>query len=188
MQFYTKTPTTEMARLLAKNNYPWADGNGRTCRLLMNLLQMEFGVLPSKVAKEDKAEYIQALIDAREADDINIFLNCMTNLHCKHLKKDIDQFVCSTLEEMVNKREIKAEMMGKWSIKPSLADKLADILVYMVDKDELTTDAIVKKFGFTATTAKRYMRQLSEFGYLKATGGNRNRKYIKTAIVIHNQY
>jgi Fic family protein len=52
--------------------HPWADGNGRTCRLLMNLLQMEFGVLPTKVLKEDKAEYIQALIDTRENEDISI--------------------------------------------------------------------------------------------------------------------
>lgn len=43
--------------------HPWADGNGRTSRLLMNLLQMEYDVLPTKVYKEDKAEYIQALID-----------------------------------------------------------------------------------------------------------------------------
>ena len=53
--------------------HPWADGNGRTCRLLMNLLQWEFGVLPTKVLKEDKAEYIQALIDTREREDINSF-------------------------------------------------------------------------------------------------------------------
>lgn len=26
--------------------HPWADGNGRMSRLLMNLIQMEFGVLP----------------------------------------------------------------------------------------------------------------------------------------------
>lgn len=38
--------------------HPWADGNGRTCRLLMNLLQMEYDVLPTKVLKEDKGEYI----------------------------------------------------------------------------------------------------------------------------------
>ena len=50
--------------------HPWADGNGRTCRLLMNLLQWEFGVLPTKVLKEDKAEYIQALIDTRESEDM----------------------------------------------------------------------------------------------------------------------
>ena len=46
--------------------HPWADGNGRTSRLLMNLLQMEFVVLPTKVLKEDKATYIHALIAAPE--------------------------------------------------------------------------------------------------------------------------
>ena len=54
--------------------HPWADGNGRTSRLLMNLLQMEYDVLPTKVYKEDKAEYIQALIDTREAEDTDIFI------------------------------------------------------------------------------------------------------------------
>mgnify|MGYP004502829879 CR=1 FL=1 len=78
--------------------HPWADGNGRTCRLLMNLLQMEYGALPTKVLKEDKAEYIQALIDTREYEDIQIFQNCMTRLHCQHLKWDIDQFIKSMAE------------------------------------------------------------------------------------------
>ena len=56
--------------------HPCADGNGRTCRLLMNLLQWEFDVLPTKVLKEDNVEYIQALIDTRENEDLNVFLNC----------------------------------------------------------------------------------------------------------------
>ncbi|MCQ2198319.1 MAG: Fic family protein [Paludibacteraceae bacterium] len=73
--------------------HPWADGNGRTCRLLMNLLQMEYGALPTKVLKEDKAEYIQALIDTREEDNIEIFLDCMAGLHIRHLRHDIDQFI-----------------------------------------------------------------------------------------------
>lgn len=55
--------------------HPWADGNGRTCRLLMNLLQMEYDVLPTKVLKEDKGEYIQALIDTREQENIQIFVD-----------------------------------------------------------------------------------------------------------------
>src|SRR5574344_811572 len=80
--------------------HPWADGNGRTCRLLMNLLQMEYGVLPTKVLKEDKAEYIQALIDTREEENIEIFLNCMSRLHCSHLKQDIDQFIKNMDSEM----------------------------------------------------------------------------------------
>ena len=157
--------------------HPWADGNGRTCRLLMNLLQMEFDLLPTKVLKEDKAEYIQALIDTREKEDINIFINCMTGLHCQHLRSDIDQFVKSTSEKMVDKQDLQKKMVDKWSIKPSLAEKLVDIMAFVADKDEFTTDQIVAHFGFNATTTKRYLRQLTEFGYLEAHGGNKNRTY-----------
>ena len=115
--------------------HPWADGNGRTCRLLMNLLQLEFGALPTKVLKEDKAEYIQALIDTRESDDINIFIDRMAQLHLQHLKADIDQFMASTSSKMVDKASIKQQMVDKWSIKPFLADKLVDILVFAADKE-----------------------------------------------------
>ena len=157
--------------------HPWADGNGRTCRLLMNLLQMEFDVLPIKVLKEDKAEYIQALIDTRENEDISIFIDCMTRLHCQHLKVDIDHYVESTSEKLVDKTELQKEMVDKWSIKPSLAEKMVDILGFVADKDEFTTEQIVSHFGFNATTAKRYLRQLTEFGYLEPHGGNKNRTY-----------
>ena len=93
--------------------HPWADGNGRTSRLLMNLLQWEFGVLPTKVLKEDKSEYIQALIDTRENEDINIFLDCMTQLHCRHLKSDIDQFIQSTSGEVADKMVLQQKMVDK---------------------------------------------------------------------------
>jgi predicted transcriptional regulator len=67
----------------------------------------------------------------------------------------------------------------KWSIKPSLAEKMVDILQFVADKEEITMEIIVTHFGFTATTAKRYLRQLTEFGYLEAHGGNKNRTYSK---------
>lgn len=159
--------------------HPWADGNGRTSRLLMNLLQMEYDVLPTKVLKEDKAEYIQALIDTREAEDTNIFINCMAKLHCEHLQQDIDQFLRSTAEEMVDKTAIQQEMVEKWSIKPTLAEKLADIIVFMADKEEVRTEQIVSQLALTETTAKRYLRQLTELGYLEAHGGNRNKSYTR---------
>jgi len=159
--------------------HPWADGNGRTSRLLMNLIQMEFGVLPTKVLKQDKAEYIQALIDTRQKEDISLFVECMHRLHCRHLQYDIDQFVSSTADKMVDKRDLAEKMVDKWSITPSLADKLADILVWMADKDEITTQSLVLSLGYTGTTAKRYLRQLSSFGYLEPQGGNRNRTYRK---------
>lgn len=72
--------------------HPWADGNGRMSRLLMNLIQMEFGLLPTKVLREDKAQYIQALIDARELGDAGLFVDCMARLHIRHLRSEIEQF------------------------------------------------------------------------------------------------
>ena len=69
--------------------------------------------------------------------------------------------------------------VGKWSIKPSLAEKLVDIMEFVADKDLITTEEIVSHFGFNPTTAKRYLRQLTEFGYLEAHGGNKNRTYTK---------
>ena len=69
--------------------------------------------------------------------------------------------------------------VGKWSIKPSLAEKMVDILEFVADKDQITTEAIVSHFGFNPTTAKRYLRQLTEFGYLESHGGNKNRTYSK---------
>ena len=147
--------------------------------MLMNLLQMEYDVLPTKVYKEDKAEYIQALIDTREAEDTDIFINCMAKLHCEHLQQDIDHFLISTSEKMVDKTEILQEMVDKWSIKPTLVRKLANILAFMADKEEIRTKQIVTQLGLTETTAKRYLRQLTEFGYLEAHGGDRNKSYTK---------
>ena len=88
---------------------------------------MEYDVLPTKVLKEDKAEYIQALIDTRENEDINIFLDCMTRLHCQHLKADIDHYIESTSERLVDKQGLQKEKV--------------DILEFVVDKDEFTKES-----------------------------------------------
>lgn len=163
--------------------HPWADGNGRTSRLLMNLLQMEYDVLPIKILKEDKAEYIQALIDTRKTDNIDVIVEYMTRLHCEHLQSDIDQFVQSAGEILVDKERLTEEMQRKWSIKPSLAQKMADILCFVADKTTgIKTEMIVAEFGYSETSARRYLRQLATYGYLKAQGGNRNKSYIRNEL------
>ncbi|MBO7618524.1 MAG: Fic family protein, partial [Bacteroidales bacterium] len=75
--------------------HPWVDGNGRMARLVMNHIQFEFGLIPSKVLKEDKGDYINALISTREADDMSVFLDFMTGEMIKTLSSDIDAFLRS---------------------------------------------------------------------------------------------
>ncbi len=95
---------------------------------------------------------------------------------------EINNYLKSMESEVVDKEGLIKEMVDKWSIKPSLAEKLVDILQFVADKEEITTENIVAHFGFAATSAKRYLRQLTEFGYLEAHGGNKNRTYSK---IIH---
>lgn len=70
--------------------HPWVDGNGRMSRLIMNHIQSEFGLMPSKVLKEDKAEYIGALIKSREVDSRTPFQEFMFEEHAKNLRTEVD--------------------------------------------------------------------------------------------------
>lgn len=69
--------------------HPWADGNGRMARLLMNWLQFEFGLIPSRIFSADKEEYIKALVATREDHDLSIFRRFMTDTMATQLAIDI---------------------------------------------------------------------------------------------------
>lgn len=72
--------------------HPWADGNGRMARLLMNWLQFEFGLIPSRINSEDKEEYIKALVQTREAEDLSIFRKYMTESMIRQLSGEIEAY------------------------------------------------------------------------------------------------
>lgn len=65
--------------------HPWADGNGRTARLLMNFLQFHFKIVPTKIFLEDREEYIASLRESQDANDNSSFLKFMANEHLKTL-------------------------------------------------------------------------------------------------------
>lgn len=79
--------------------HPWVDGNGRMSRLIMNHLQNEFGLVPNKILKEDKAEYINALVKSREEDSNVPFQDFMFREHAKNLRMEIENYRISMEEE-----------------------------------------------------------------------------------------
>ena len=72
--------------------HPWSDGNGRMSRLLMNMIQKEFGVLPSVVKKEKRAEYIKSLAESQENDNFQLFLDFMLNHHIDNILEQISEY------------------------------------------------------------------------------------------------
>lgn len=57
--------------------HPFVDGNGRTARLLMNLLLIQLGYPPAIVRKEDRSAYINSLEKGQTKDELSDYYNLM---------------------------------------------------------------------------------------------------------------
>ena len=69
--------------------HPWLDGNGRTSRLLMNYIQFYHGLAPTKIYREDKGEYIQALEESREKKSLSPIREFLATQHLKTIREEI---------------------------------------------------------------------------------------------------
>lgn len=72
--------------------HPWADGNGRMSRLVMNMIQYEAGIIPSIVKKEKRLDYIHALSTSQETEDASIFIDFMMEHHKSNLLQQINEY------------------------------------------------------------------------------------------------
>jgi len=154
--------------------HPWVDGNGRMSRLLMNLIQFEFGVLPSKVLSSDKAEYIQALVDSRENDDSEIFINAMAQHHINHLKQDIENFKKSVLDDDVQKKCPEENVQKKKCPKENVQKKLSErqlLIMQMIISENLTLDEMSKRLEVSSKTIQRDLDKLKNEGLIIRDGG-----------------
>ena len=92
--------------------HPWVDGNGRMSRLIMNHLQFEFGLVPAKIIKEDKAQYSEALNESREEEAMAPFQKFMLKEHTQNLRNEILEYRKS-MEEDIAIADIKVEPEGE---------------------------------------------------------------------------
>ena len=144
--------------------HPWADGNGRMSRLLMNHLQFEYQLIPMKVMKEQKAEYIQALVDAREQDDISVFRRVMFDLHIRNLQQEIGQFRKS-MEQDVNGDKHKNVT--------DVTDRQHAIINLVKDHANMTTTQMAERLGVTKRTILRDIEALKEKGLIIRVGSEK---------------
>ena len=92
---YEQYKLSFIAHLKLVTIHPWVDGNGRMSRLIMNHLQHEFGLVPSKVLKENKGDYIEVLKKSQEEESEVPFLNFMFEEHARNLQKEIENYKLS---------------------------------------------------------------------------------------------
>lgn len=92
---YEQYKLSFIAHLKLVTIHPWVDGNGRMSRLIMNHLQHEFGLVPSKVLKENKGDYIEAVKRSQEEESEVPFLTFMFEENARNLQKEIENYKLS---------------------------------------------------------------------------------------------
>lgn len=142
--------------------HPWADGNGRMARLVMNMLQFEFGLIPTKILKEDKEEYIKALVATREDDNLDIFRAFMTSMMEQNLQNEITTYLDSIGAEE------SREKTSKGGEKPT---KSRDKIIALLSEDgELSAAALAEKIGISAKAVEKHLANLKADGIIERIG------------------
>ena len=153
--------------------HPWVDGNGRMSRLVMNHLQYEFGLIPSKVVKDDKAEYIQSLIDAREQETLFPFYEFMFDEHIRNISKEIEAY----------KKSQAADLIKPVSdlIKPvsdpinNISDPITERLYQAILKNnKLNYAEYGALLSVSEATIKRRLGELRKAGIIVRMGSNKS--------------
>ena len=142
--------------------HPWADGNGRMARLIMNMLQFEFGLIPTKILKEDKEEYIKALVATREDDNLDIFRGFMTSMMEQNLQNEITTYLDSI--EVEESREKTSKGRDK-------TIKSRDKIIALLSEDgKLSAAALAEKIGISAKAVEKNLANLKSDGIIERIG------------------
>ena len=147
--------------------HPWADGNGRMSRLMMNYIQFEFGLVPTKVKKEDKAEYIQALVESREQDNTLPFREFMLHEHLTNLRKEIEAFKQS---EGGQKTE-KVDRKGGQKTREAILDLIRS-------NAKVSSTQMAEAIGINRSAVSKHLKKMQEEGIIRRVGPDKGGKWV----------
>lgn len=154
--------------------HPWVDGNGRMSRLIMNHLQFEFILVPTKVMTDDKATYIEALNASREEESMLPFQSFMLQEHIKNLKAEIEQYERSMDDDVVIN-------VGKEKL-IELSERQQNIISVVKCHPAITIPELAQRMSgkktVTTRTIERDIAALQAKGILKREGGRKSGKWI----------
>lgn len=148
--------------------HPWADGNGRMARLIMNHVQFEFGLVPAKVLKEDKGDYINALIATREDEDMTHFCDFMAEEMIKTLSTDIKSFLKS-MEDSGEKTTVGGEKKLKSREK---------ILALIKEHPEYSARKLAEAIGITPKAVEKQLANLKAAGAIRRDGPDKGGRWV----------
>lgn len=156
--------------------HPWVDDNGRTTRLVMNMIQRQLGLVPSIVRKDDKGEYIQSLVDSRENDDSTIAQDMMLRHHINNLKRRVLQYQENDGVDIKNDGVNVG--VNKNGVGVELTNTQRKIYELIQANQGITHSEMAKALSVTSKTAERATKALRDFGLLGREGSDKTGRWI----------
>lgn len=136
-----------------------SEANGRMSRLVMNHLQFEYGLVPVRVNKENRAEYIAALVASREAESPEPFRRFMLNEHIANLEREMAEYTRQTGGQKIAEVDRKG------------GQKTREVLLQMIaDDPTVTTTQMASALGINRSAVSKHLDRLKADGRLRRVG------------------
>lgn len=156
--------------------HPWVDGNGRTTRLVMNMIQRQLDLIPSIVRKEDKGEYIQSLVDSREKEDSTIAQDVMLRHHIANLTRRTLQYQQEGISAKINVGVTPQNVGANVGVK--LTPTQMKVYELIQTNSAITHSEIAQALSVTSKTAERATKALRNFGLLVREGSDKKGRWV----------
>lgn len=108
-----------------------------------------------RLVKKAQAEYIKALVETRESENLDIFRNFMTEMMIRHLTHDIAAFEESIGENTVEK------------VKLSTADRIVSLIK---ENPRHSAKSLAEAIGISAKGIEKQLAKLKAQGVLQRIG------------------
>ena len=150
--------------------HPWADGNGRMSRLVMNQVQFELGIIPTIINKDRKAEYIEALVATREQENIEIFREFMFEEHSRNIETMISEYTDSLESDNIDIVPANDPL----NVPVNLTEREIKIVGLIKSNANITAKELSEVLNVSDKTIKRDIASLKERNILVRIGADKN--------------
>lgn len=161
--------------------HPWVDGNGRMSRLIMNHIQFEFGLIPTKVMQDDKAEYIEALNQSREDESMRPFQLFMLKEHIKNLKKEIVAYKKSINDDL-NFTEKKVDQKGgpkTCEVDQKGGPETSDAILQLIaENDKITSREMANRLGINRSAISKHLKRMQDNNIIRREGSQKSGRWV----------
>lgn len=152
--------------------HPFQDGNGRTSRILTNLLLLQSGYLympyvsHEKLIEDNKADYYVALRKSQKTLKTN--------------REDVVPWLDFFLSVILEQSKRAVALLSKEAVEKLFSPKQLLVLEYFQNADEVVPAELAKKLQIARPTVNQILNRLLYFKKIERIGLGRSTRYRKT--------